>query len=42
VKARKAIVISIVTEGDTKIKEMSDYCIEIPETEEPLSPLAYL
>ena len=39
VKARKAIVISIVTEGDTKIKEMSDYTIEIPETEEPLSPL---
>ena len=39
VKARKALVISIVTEGDTKIKEMSDYTIEIPETEEPLSPL---
>ena len=38
-KARKAMVISIVTEGDTKIKEMSDYTIEIPETEEPLSPL---
>jgi len=39
VKARKAIVISVVTEGDVKIKEMSDYCIEIPETEEPLTPL---
>ncbi|MEZ4911025.1 MAG: glutamine--fructose-6-phosphate transaminase (isomerizing) [Saprospiraceae bacterium] len=39
VKARKAIVISIVTEGENKIKEMSDYCIEIPETEEPLTPL---
>lgn len=39
VKARKAIVISIVSEGDTKIKEMSDYTIEIPETEEPLTPL---
>jgi len=39
VKARKAIVISIVTEGDVRIKEMSDYCIEIPETEEPLTPL---
>lgn len=39
VKARKAVVISIVTEGDVKIKEMSDYCIEIPETEEPLTPL---
>lgn len=39
VKARKATIISIVTEGDEKIKEISDYCIEIPETEEPLSPL---
>ena len=39
VKARKGTVISIVTEGDTKIKEMSDYSIEIPETEEPLTPL---
>jgi glutamine---fructose-6-phosphate transaminase (isomerizing) len=39
VKARKAKVISIVTEGDTRIKEMSDFTIEIPETEEPLTPL---
>jgi glutamine---fructose-6-phosphate transaminase (isomerizing) len=39
VRARKAIIISIVTEGDTRIKEMSNYTIEIPETEEPLTPL---
>lgn len=39
VKARKGIIISIITEGDEKIKEMSDYSIEIPETEEPLTPL---
>ncbi len=39
VKARKGIVIAIVTEGDTAIKEMADYCIEIPDTEEPLTPL---
>jgi glucosamine--fructose-6-phosphate aminotransferase (isomerizing) len=39
VKARKGTVISIVTEGDSKIKEMSDYSIEIPDTEEPLTPL---
>jgi glutamine---fructose-6-phosphate transaminase (isomerizing) len=39
VKARKAIVIAIVTEGDVRIKEMADYTIEIPETEEPLTPL---
>ncbi len=39
VKARKGIVIAIVTEGDTAIKEMADFTIEIPETEEPLTPL---
>lgn len=39
VKARKGKVISIVTDGDNKIRDISDYCIEIPETEEPLSPL---
>ncbi len=39
VRARKAIVIAIVTEGDTRIKEMANYTIEIPETEEPLTPL---
>lgn len=39
VKARKGIVIAVVTEGDTTIKEMADYIIEIPETEEALSPL---
>ena len=39
VKARKGIVISIVTEGDTLIKSLSDYTIEIPDTAEPLTPL---
>jgi glucosamine--fructose-6-phosphate aminotransferase (isomerizing) len=39
VKARKGLVIAIVTEGDTEIKEMADYTIEIPETEDPLTPL---
>ncbi len=39
VKARKGIVIAVVTEGDTVIKEMADFIIEIPETEEPLTPL---
>lgn len=39
VKARKGVVISIVTEGDTTVKEMSDYSIEIPETDEILTPL---
>ncbi|NQW42462.1 MAG: glutamine--fructose-6-phosphate transaminase (isomerizing) [Bacteroidetes bacterium] len=39
VKARKGKIIAIVTQGDTKIKEMADYVIEIPDTEEALTPL---
>ena len=39
VKARKGIVIAIVTEGDTQIKEVADFIIEIPEIAEPLTPL---
>lgn len=32
VKARKGVVIAIVTEGDTTIREMADHVIEIPKT----------
>jgi len=39
VKARKGIVIAVVTEGDEVIKGIADYTIEIPEVEEPLTPL---
>ena len=39
VRARQGIVISIVTEGDTQIKELSDYSIEIPSIAEPFTPL---
>ena len=39
VKARGGRVIAIISEGDTEIKELADYTIEIPETEEPLTPL---
>jgi glucosamine--fructose-6-phosphate aminotransferase (isomerizing) len=39
VKARQGMVISILTEGDETLKKLSDYYIEIPETEEPLTPL---
>jgi glutamine---fructose-6-phosphate transaminase (isomerizing) len=39
VKARKGQVIAIVTEGDSIVKGMADYIIEIPETEEMLVPL---
>ncbi len=39
VKARRGQVIAIVTEGDEEIRRLSDYTLEIPETEEPLTPL---
>ena len=39
VKSRKGIIIAIVTEGDTKVKEIADYTIEIPDTEDALTPL---
>ncbi|MEE3413469.1 MAG: glutamine--fructose-6-phosphate transaminase (isomerizing) [Bacteroidales bacterium] len=39
VKARKGRIIAIVTEGDVEIRKQADYVIEIPETEECLSPL---
>ena len=39
VKARKGIVIAIVTEGDKEIGKIADYTIPIPDTEEPFTPL---
>jgi glucosamine--fructose-6-phosphate aminotransferase (isomerizing) len=39
VKARKGKVIAIVTEGDTTVKNMADYVIEIPEADEIFLPL---
>ncbi len=39
VKARKGKIIAIVTQGDTQVKQMADYTIEIPETDEILVPL---
>jgi len=39
VKARKGFVIAIVNEGDSIISEIADHVIEIPHTEEPLTPL---
>lgn len=39
VKARKGKLIAIVTEGDEAVKEMADFVIEIPETDEHLVPL---
>ena len=39
VKARHGKIISIVNEGDTTISELSDYVIEVPETEEAFAPM---
>jgi glutamine---fructose-6-phosphate transaminase (isomerizing) len=39
VKARKGIVIAIVTEGDSIISKMADHVIEIPESHEAVAPL---
>jgi glucosamine--fructose-6-phosphate aminotransferase (isomerizing) len=39
VKARKGKILAIVKENDETIAEMADYFIEIPETEDPLTPL---
>jgi glucosamine--fructose-6-phosphate aminotransferase (isomerizing) len=39
VKARKGIIIAIVTEGDTVVKGLADYVIEIPRTEDLLVPI---
>ena len=34
IKARKGRIISIVTEGDTDVRNLSDFSLEIPDTEE--------
>lgn len=39
IKARKGKVITVIVEGDESLKELSDYSIEIPQTEEQLTPL---
>ncbi|MCD8741209.1 glutamine--fructose-6-phosphate transaminase (isomerizing) [Mucilaginibacter roseus] len=39
VKARGGRVIAIVSEGDTAVKDMADYVIEIPQTGEAFVPL---
>ena len=39
VKARKGKIIAIVTEGNTGLNDLADHIIEVPETEESLSPL---
>ena len=39
VKARKGIIIAVVTEGDNAIKNIADYTIEVPYADFALAPL---
>jgi glutamine---fructose-6-phosphate transaminase (isomerizing) len=39
VKARQGRIIAIVTKGDTEVPKIADYCLEIPDTLNNLSPL---
>ncbi|TYP99961.1 glucosamine--fructose-6-phosphate aminotransferase (isomerizing) [Tenacibaculum adriaticum] len=39
IKSRSGKIVAIVTEGDTTVKEIADHVIEIPDTEEALTPL---
>ncbi len=39
IKSRKGIIIAVVTEGDTVVRELADYIMEVPNTPETLSPL---
>ncbi len=39
VKARKGVIIAIVTEGDDVVQDIADHVIEIPETDEAFVPL---
>ena len=39
IKSRKGKIIAVVTEGDTVVREIADYIMEVPNTPEALSPL---
>jgi glucosamine--fructose-6-phosphate aminotransferase (isomerizing) len=39
VKARKGKIVAVVTEGDEKVAEIADHYIEIPDTEDSLTPI---
>ena len=39
IKARRGMVIAIVSENDDKIRNMADFTIEIPNIADPLTPL---
>lgn len=39
IKARGGVIIAIITEGDKVVRNIADYCIEIPEVIECLTPV---
>jgi glucosamine--fructose-6-phosphate aminotransferase (isomerizing) len=39
IKSRSGKIIALVTKGDTQVKALADHVIEIPETNEPFTPL---
>ncbi|MGG7033911.1 MAG: glutamine--fructose-6-phosphate transaminase (isomerizing) [Flavobacterium sp.] len=39
IKSRKGKIVAIVTKGDTQVRDLADFVIEIPETSDALSPL---
>ena len=39
IKARKGKIIAVVTQGDTVVRELADYVMEVPPTPETLTPL---
>ncbi len=39
IKSRKGVIIAVVTEGDTIVRDLADYIMEVPNTPETLSPL---
>jgi glucosamine--fructose-6-phosphate aminotransferase (isomerizing) len=39
IKSRSGKIIAVVTKGDTQVRDLADFVIEIPETSDALSPL---
>jgi len=39
IKSRSGKIIAVVTKGDTQVRDLADYVIEIPETSDALSPI---
>ncbi len=39
IKSRSAKIIAVVTKGDTEVRDLADYVIEIPDTADALTPL---